>query len=198
MKGGCNWRIYLKNLSDPLWNESYVYVIKYWRGRCGVTFQVDSAGVSPITPFGDIVPSVTGLKPYVSLRDVDEARPWFDAIRPVFVRNMMGRMGFHGDGPTDRGERFLEASVTDDGTILVSVSSTTLHMDPIQTFWSISGDSMATRTRNLIEEDGRYRVLGKGTPIPEGDIAETLSRALTRYFDNRLETALAWEPGVSE
>lgn len=193
MTAGCNWRIYLRNTGDFSGTETCVYVVKFWKGRCGVTFQADSMGISPVTPFGRNIPSVRGLKPYVMFDDPEDARPWFDSVRSVFIDRRMCRMGLGPDG--GRGdERLLEAVELDDGTVRVSTSTTTFHRDPVQTIWTVSPHNMHQRNRYLREEDGRYIPLTEGTPIPEDDVRPKVSDVLGRFYDSCLEHGLNWEP----
>lgn len=193
MTDGCHWRIYLKNTGDFSGTESFVYVIKYWKDRCGVTFQADSLGISPVTPFGRTIPSTRGLKPYVALKGPEDARPWFDSIRSVFIERRMGRMGL---GPEDvrNDDGFIEAVELDDGSIRVSTASKTFHREPVQTIWTVSPSNMHQRNRYLREEDGRYIELTEGAPIPEDEVRAKVADVLGRFYDSCLEHGLNWEP----
>lgn len=193
MTDGCHWRIYLKNTGDLSGTESFVYVVKYWKGRCGATFQADSMGISPVTPFGRNIPSTRGLKPYVMLNDPEDARPWFDSIRSEFIGRRMGRMGL---GPEDDlgNERFMEAVELEDGVIRLSTSTRTFHREPVQTIWTVSPCNMHQRNRYLREEDGRYIGLTEGTPIPEDEVRSKVADVLGRFYDSCLEHGLNWEP----
>lgn len=199
MTDGCSWRIYLRQFEGETEIRPSIHVMKFWKGRCGITFQVDDLGVSPAVPFGRSVPAVAGLKPYVMIATIEDARPLFDSIRGMYIRRRLDNMGFSkGPGSVYDRERFLEAARDDDGSVTVSVSTATRHNSPVQSIWTVSPHTVRCHNRFLADEDGRYTQL-VGEPIPEDGAEAIVADLLGQFFDNMLLSNLSWEPrGVTE
>lgn len=181
------WRFYIEPRSGDNMSSS-VCVVKMFKAEgCGLYFQADDTGVSPPFYFGRTPPKYRGSKACFRTSDVPTAMRAISVVRDEFIRQRMGKFGFHAVDDLQDNETFCDAVMNDDGSIVVVSTHRNYRRELVQTIWEINPSRVMCRGKYVYEGEQEFFAFPEGTAtIPRDQAEKAIHDALRGFYDAKV------------
>ena len=176
-------------LKDQTWNSREVFVVARDAQGTWWTSIVDWHGVASIDPMRGR-PSVTQLKPYILVKDLEDVEPVFAECRDIYARRLLDEIGLGPLADIDPGVGFQDAVMNEDGVLCVLSRRRPLRGEERRFYTTLTLEAGAIRNQCASEEESTFR---DGLKHLTADEARQAVRAYSAdFYDSRLDIIRGW------